>query len=149
MNIFEIREKFSCLVEVYRLEEISMDVYLRPLSALDRAKVIDKYRSLDKAKDSENAMESMTINAQCFIVARGLVDEKGNPCCKPEEAAMLAEMFPANALDGLSRKILEMSGIGGAAQTITDQAKNLNPSPIADFSSGSPSPSDAGTSMNS
>ena len=130
MDRLELRTKFASRIDKFRLEEFEVDVYLRPLSALERAKIVDKYRALEKIKEAENALETLTVEAQCYIVSRGLVDAQGARTYKDEEAQSLAEEFPCKALDAISRRILEISGMSAAA----DPVKNSDPTPNADSS---------------
>lgn len=112
MDRLELRTKFAGKIEAFFLEEFGIDVYLRSLSALERARIVDKYRKLDKGKDGDAAtFEEMTIEAQCYIVSRGLVDEKGVRVYKDDEAEAIAEEIPCKALDAISKRILFISGM--------------------------------------
>ena len=127
MDRLEFRNKFSSRIELFRLEEFEMDVHLKGLSALDRAKVIDTYKILDKDKESADAFQKMTLEAQCFIVSRGLVDEHGVRIYKDDEKQAMAEEIPCKALDALSKRILTISGM--TQGTTTELVKNSEPSP--------------------
>ena len=127
MDRLEFRNKFSSRIEQFRLEEFEMDVHLKELSALDRAKVIDTYKILDKDKESAAAFQTMTLEAQCFIVSRGLVDEHGVRIYKDDEKQAMAEEIPCKALDALSKRILTISGMTQTAAT--ELVKNSEPSP--------------------
>jgi hypothetical protein len=129
MDRLEFRNKFSGRIEQFRLEEFEMDVHLKGLSALDRAKVIDTYKILDKDKESADAFQKMTLEAQCFIVSRGLVDEHGVRIYKDDEKQAMAEEIPCRALDSLSKRILTISGM--TQGTTTELVKNSEPSPNA------------------
>jgi hypothetical protein len=127
MDRLELRTRFASRIEKFRLEDFDMEVNLRGLSALDRARVIDKYRLLEKEQNGENVMEKMTTETQCFIVSRGLVTEGGERIYKDDEAGLLAGEIPCKALDAISKKILSISGMGG--NDAEDKAKNSAPTP--------------------
>jgi len=129
MDRVELRNKLSGRIEKFRLDEYETDVYVRPLSALDRARIVDKYRALNKAEESDSAFETMTIETQCYVVSRGLVDEGGKRLYLDDEAPKIAEEFPCKALDALSKKILALSGMDGGQ---VDAEKNSQPVPNED-----------------
>ena len=129
MDRLELRTRFAGRIEKFRLDEFDMDVWLRGLSALDRARVVDKYRVLDKVKDSDNALETLTVETQCYIVSRGLVDEKGSRIYSESDVPQIADEMPCKALDAIAKRILEISGM--SAVTVDDQIKNSNPTPSA------------------
>jgi len=145
MDRLELRTKFASRIERIRLEDFDgMELNIRPLSALERAKIVDKHKKL--SKDSEIALETLTIETQCFIVARGLVDEKGARIYKDDEAAAIAAEIPCKALDEISAKILEISGMSAKA---SEALKNSNPTPNGDSSDGSQPASEGRTSETS
>jgi len=144
MDRLELRTKFAGRIEKFRLDEFDITVHLRPLSALERAKIVDKHRTLNK--DSETALETLTIQSQCFIVGRGLVDAKGNRIYKDDEADAIADEIPCKALDQISAKILEISGMSAKG---ADDIKNSETAPSGGSSDGSQPASDAGTSTSS
>jgi len=132
MDRLELRTKFASRIETVRLEDFdNMELNIRPLSALERAKIVDKHKKL--SKDSEIALETLTIETQCFIVARGLVDEKGARIYKDDEADAIAAEIPCKALDQISAKILELSGMAAKAP---ETLKNSDPTPSGDSSGG-------------
>jgi hypothetical protein len=110
MDRLELRSKFSSRVEQFRLEKYQLDLCLKPLSALDRAKIIDGYQTL--GKDENATVERMTIESQCFIVSRGLVDENGLRIYQEDELQKIAEEIPCDALDLISKRVLAISGLG-------------------------------------
>ena len=146
MDRLELRTKFAGRIEQFRLDDFEMDLYLRPLSALERAKIVDKHKKLEKTnKDSDTALETLTIETQCFIVARGLVDEKGGRIYKDDEADAIAAEIPCKALDRISAKILEISGMTARPDAI----KNSDPTPNGDSSGDSRPASEGRTSESS
>jgi len=110
MDRLELRKQFSGRIHSFKLDD-SIEVHIRELTALERAKLVDKYRVLEKSKDADNALETLTVEAQCFIASRGLVDEHGARIYSDDEAAKLAEEFPCKLLDRLSLQILTVSGL--------------------------------------
>ena len=135
MDRLQLRTKFASRVEEFRLDDFDLTVHLRPLSAMERAKIVDKHKKFERLnKESDTALETLTIESQCFIVARGLVDEKGSRIYKDDEADAIAAEIPCKALDRISSKILEISGMTAKeAETL----KNSDPTPNGDSSSGS------------
>jgi hypothetical protein len=131
MDRIELRAKFASRVEAFPLEEFDLNLFIKPLSALDRARIVDGYKKLKADDGSDAPMEVMTVQSQCYIVSRGLVDEKGNPCYGPDELEKIAEEIPGKALDKISNKILSVSGMLNDEQP----EKNLIPAPNENFSS--------------
>lgn len=112
MDRVELRTKFSGHIEKFDLDGYEFPVYLRELSALDRAKVLDKFRTQTKNSETdENFLQNMTIESQCYIVCKGLVDESGKRTYQDDETQSIAEEIPGKALDAISQKILELSGL--------------------------------------
>ena len=150
MDRVVLREKFAKRLVDFRLEDFDLDVKLRALSALERAKIVDRHRQLGKLSDSSNnELETVTIETQCYIVSRGLVDEHGKPIYKDDEKQALADEIPAKALDRISEKILEISGMSAKGG---DAGKNPEPTsstPSEPSSSDSQQGSEGGTSTNS
>ncbi len=117
MDRLELRTKFAGKIEAFQIEDFGIEVHLRSLSALERARIVDKYKLLEKGRESgETSFEKMTTEAQCYIVSRGLVDEGGNRIYKDDEAASIADEVPCKALDALSKKILAISGMTGTEE---------------------------------
>jgi hypothetical protein len=133
MDRLEMRKKFSSRVEKILLEEYGIELRIRPLSALERAKTLDKYRELSKpGTDGPATFEALTRDAQCYIVARGLVDENGAQIFREAEEEAVAAEIPGDALDRICKGIMRISGMDRAPE---DQGKNLNPTLSAGFSS--------------
>jgi hypothetical protein len=128
MDRLELRTRFAASVEKVRLGSIDLDFYIHKLSALDRARMADKYRILERDSKSDapsdDATERMTVGAQAFIISRGLVTEAGVRIYKDDEVSAIVEEFPCDALDQLAMKILRHSGIGEAE---VDLVKNSEP----------------------
>lgn len=141
MDRVELRKKFAGKIQKFRLDEFDLDLNLRGLSGLARAKLGDKFKLLDKV-EADNAAETAVIEVQCRVVAQGLVDESGQRIYRDDEYAAIAEEIPATALDKISKEILRISGLGSTE--IADAAKNSNPTPSADLLSGSEKPSEGG-----
>ena len=132
MDRLQLKTKFAERLEDFELEDYGLKLKLRPLSALERAKIVDKHKKLERTnRDSDNAIENVTIETQCFIVARGLVNETGNRIYQDDEAQQLAEEIPCKALDKISARILEISGMTATAAT---ELKNFSPTPNGDSS---------------
>lgn len=141
MDRVTLRAALSSRVEAFRLDGCGEDIYIKRLSALDRARIVDKHNALGKAGESDHPLETITVETQCYIVARGLVDEKGNRLYRDDELQAIAEEIPAKTLDELSNKILTVSGMIG---DVVDAAKNSNPIRNGSSNSGSPPGSDGG-----
>lgn len=150
MDRLELKTKFAGRIKQFRLEEFDLDLHLHELSALDRAKLVDKYRVLDKTKDAENQLENVTIQTQCFIVSRGLVDAGGKRIYADDEADKIAEEFPCNAIDKISQQILVISGMIAKAQdeAIKNSRPDLNGSSSSDSPHGSGDGTPTGSSVN-
>ena len=147
MDRLQLRTKFASRIEEFRLDEFDLTVHLRPLSAMERAKIVDKHKRFQKLdKESDTALETLTVESQCFIVARGLVDEKGARVYKDDEAAAIADEIPCKALDKISGRILEISGMASKEAT---ELKNAPQSPSGDSSEGSQPVSEGRTSESS
>lgn len=131
MDRLELRKKFSSRIEKVRLESYDMELHIRPLSALERARTFDRYRELNKGQDAQSMFETMTKEAQCYIASRGLVDDSGAQIYKNDEAEALAEEIPGDALDLIVKDILHISGMDKSE----DAAKNSTPTLSAAFSS--------------
>jgi hypothetical protein len=146
MDRVALREKLASRVEKIRLEEYGIELFVRPLSALERARVVDKYGLLSKDKEKPPLMETFTIENQCFIVCRGLVQENGKRVYGDDEAEKLADEFPCLVLDRLSTQILILSGMDKSPD---EQIKNWSPTPSEGSSLGSQRSSDGGTQISS
>jgi hypothetical protein len=144
MDRVELRKAFSSRIEKFRLEECDQEVHLKKLSALDRARIVDKHAALTKASDTVNPFETITIETQCYIVSRGLVDQNGTRLYGDDDLRAIAEEIPATALDACSKRILAISGMGGEESSAP---KNSNPTPNEDSKCDSPQGSDGGTLM--
>jgi hypothetical protein len=118
-------------VEKVQLDEYGVELFIRPLSALERAKIIDKYGTLSKDKENSPSFETITIETQCFVVCRGLVEENGKRLYGDDEAQKLAEEFPCEALDQLSKRIMTLSGMDKKQDNLI---KKSNSTPNADSS---------------
>ena len=128
MDRIELRSKFSGRIEKFRLEEFDLEVYLRQLSALARAKLSDKFMAVQGDGQSTSA-EAAVVEVQCRVVAEGLVDEHGSRIYKDDELQQIAEEIPGTALDQISKRIMTISGLGGGAAEAL--AKNSEPTPNA------------------
>ena len=131
MDRIEFREKMTKCAKNVRLDEMDKDVHIKKLSALDRAKWIDRYKALNKNDEAENAFEKMTVETQCYLITRCLVDESGARIYTDGEEEKAAEEITGTALDQLSKEILNYSGLGKE----DEQPKNLIPTLSADSSS--------------
>jgi hypothetical protein len=131
MDRVELRAKFAGRIEPFRLDEFDLDVHIKRLSALARAKLGDRYKSLTSGEDAK-AAENAVIEVQCRVVAEGLVDEHGTRIYRDDELSAIADEFPATALDQLSARILAISGLGISPEITV---KNLNPTTSVDSAS--------------
>lgn len=127
MDRVELRAKFSAKIEKFRVDEFDLDVSLRRLSAMDRAKLGDAYKALQKA-DVEQSNKAATVEIQCRVISRGLVTESGVRMYGDDELEAIAEEFPASALDSIAKQILSISGLSA---NVEDTVKNSEPAPIA------------------
>ena len=132
MDRVSLRAKFAGALVDYTLEEFDIPLKLRALSALDRARIVDRFAALQKL-DVDNKVEKQTIQNQCYIVARGLMDDTGNPMYPDDELEKVAAEIPSKALDKISSQILEISGINAKAEPV----KNLPPTSAESESSNS------------
>jgi hypothetical protein len=130
MDRVALREKLAGRIEQVRLDDYDIELFVRPLSALERAKIVDRYGLL--SKDKVTSLETLTIETQCFIVCRGLVEENGKRLYADDEAEKIAEEFPCSVLDQLSKQILTLSKMD---QPPEEQIKNSNPTTNEDSSS--------------
>lgn len=127
MDRVELRTKFAGKIEKFRLDEFDLDLHVKRLSAMARAKLGDAFKALENA-GVNRSNEAATIEIQCRVIAQGLVTEGGARIYQDTELEAIADEFPATALDALAKQILAISGLGTPAEEL---AKNSEPAPIA------------------
>jgi len=126
MNREQLQNRLSSRIQTVRLDD-ETEVKIRPLSALDRARIYDNYAKLE-SEGAEKTLESVT-EAQCFIVSRSAVNDSG--CLLYQDGAKVDAELYWKDIQTLYLKILEISGMTAK----TDPEKNLPPTPNADSSS--------------
>ena len=146
MDRLELRTKFSSRVDKIRLEDYDLDVFIRRLTALERAQFAEACRVTNKNREDDNMLEIVTVKVSAYVVAHGLCDEKGNRFYKDDELQKVAEEFPADALDAIAELIVVLSKL---KQPLTDEIKNLNPTPNESSKSPLPQSTEGGTSTDS
>jgi hypothetical protein len=139
MNRSELRSKFASRIASFRLDEFDLDLHLRHLSAFERAQILEKDEARRNAQKDNNIGQALTLTVQTnsLIVAKGLVDEKGNRVYGDDELEVPGSEIPAKALDAIAIEILRISS------PKVDASKNLNPTP-SDSSSSDSQPASAG-----
>lgn len=127
MNREQLHSRASGRIEKVRLGD-GTEVSVRPLSALDRARVFDRYNALKSSNGNEPTLEEI-VKTQCFVVSRGLVDESGRLLYQEEDtAAISADLW--DSIDELAAKIIELN-----RKAKEDAEKNLQTTPSAISSS--------------
>ncbi len=147
MDRLELRTKFAGRIEKFRLEEFDLEVYLRRLTAFERAKYFQQYEKIQTARSSgekAEVLQDFAKEVQCFVVGCCLVDETGKRIYEGEEADKLGDEIPCTALDDIYKQILFISRLN--AGEVSEKEKNLLPTPNASSSSGLQPGSDGGTS---
>lgn len=133
-------------IQVFRPEWSEQDLFIRPVNAIERAKIMDAYLLLSKADEvgGHFLIERATKDLSCFTISCGLVDENGNRIYSYEDRESVGEDLLWEEAKELTDKILSISGI--AKPSISDTLKNSNPTPSADSNSDLQPGSDGGTS---
>jgi hypothetical protein len=147
MDRLEFRTKFSSRIEKFRLEDFDVEVSLRCLTAAERSEFHERLRTISASQDSAGFLGNVTRQLQCFVVSRGLVDEKGNRLYVDGEEEKLAEEVPCTVLDMIHLRIMIISKLHKEAAE--EALKNLSPAPNASSNSDSQQSSDGGTPINS
>ena len=132
MDRLELRTKFASLVEPFRLDEYDMNLHVRKLSALERAKFAEACRVSDRSRDADNMLEVVTKSVSAFVVSRGLVNEDGSRIYRDDELEQITEEFPADALDTIAEKILVISKL---KKPVDEEIKNSETVPSDSSSS--------------
>jgi hypothetical protein len=126
MDRLELRKLVASRLVTHRLAGFEQDVYLKPLSGLDRARAIDKYKALQKQSEEAGATERMTIEAQAYVIVRSLVDANGTRTYQDDETEAVAQELPCDTMDDLANHILEISGMRTPQE---ERIKNSVPTP--------------------
>jgi len=128
MDRIELRSKFQSRIEKFPLEEFGLEVWLRRLSGLARAKL--QLISLELgAKKKSDPQE--VLQFQCQVIAEGLVDAAGARLYKDDESGAVAEEIPGVVIDQIATKILKISSTEFVPK-VEEISKNLAPIPSDD-----------------
>ena len=155
MDRVELRKKISGRVKSFLLDEIHETVFLRYLSAAERAQFIDKSAGIiPKGEDPKTyrvSLEQVTKELQCFLISRALIDESGKRCYPDDEAVKIADEMDGPILEAIQNEIMEMNKLirPGNPEAQAEEIKNLDPAPNGSFSSDSLPASKGGMSINS
>jgi hypothetical protein len=140
------KKRFASRIEQFRLDSTGEEFLVCPLTARERARLIDTYRVLEGG-DKSHQLENITTEAQAFIIARGLMaDKDGARKYQDSEMDSISDDFLGDDMDEICRKILEISRMG---KTSGDELKNSNPAPSGSLSEDSQKPSEGGTPTSS
>jgi hypothetical protein len=127
MNKSELRVKFAAKVQVVPMKSYDCSFTIRPMSALEKAQLIDKHKAALKIADGEEiSVEKVMKEVQCYAVSKTLIDDNGNRLYADAEVDQIATDFPCDALDFLAKKIMIISGI---EQEEDETIKNSDPTP--------------------
>ncbi len=147
MDRLELRKAFFGRIVKHRLDQFGVEVNLRALTGLDRAKAQAKSVIVEKSKDAENSLEIITRELVSFVISRGLVDDSGNRLYGDEEVDRIGEEIPGTAMDEIFAEILSISKLNRA--DVEAAAKNSKPTLNESSKCDSPGSSDGGMSTSS
>jgi hypothetical protein len=110
MNRDELERKFRGRVLEFRATGFEDAFYLKSLSGLGRVKASELYAAI-KAVDEGAPAERLrvTLEAQCFVISQGLVDEAGERLYPAGEDAAIGDLLPCGLIDQLSEEIMRIS----------------------------------------
>lgn len=128
MNREQLRNRVSGRIEKFRLDD-GAEVNIRPLSALDRAKLLDAYRELKPADGKDPLLEDV-IKTQYFIASRSLVDDSGALLYGPDELDAMSDELDWKSMDAIAARVIKISGMSAE----DDAGKNSQPT-LSDGSS--------------
>jgi hypothetical protein len=130
MNREQLRSRASGRIEKFRLDDGS-EVFIRPLSALDRARILDRYKEIRETQGDKQNLEEV-IKSQCFILTRSIVDGESKKLLYPEDdETVVADEIDWPSMDAIAARVIEISGMA-----VKDEAeKNLQPTPSGDSNS--------------
>lgn len=128
MNREQLRNRVSGRIEKFRLDD-GAEVNIRPLSALDRAKLLDAYRELKPADGKDPLLEDV-IKTQYFIASRSLVDDAGALLYGPDELDAMSDELDWKSMDAIAARVIKISGMSAE----DDAGKNSQPT-LSDGSS--------------
>jgi hypothetical protein len=124
MNKAELRAKFAAKVQTVPMESYGVSFNIRPMSALEKAQLIDKHKAaLKVAEGAEISVEKVMKEVQCFSISKTLIDDHGNRIYGDSETDQIASDFPCDALDFLAKKIMIISGIDKEEEEIIKNSK--------------------------
>jgi hypothetical protein len=145
MNYNDYEQRAASRIVKVRLDLLG-ETYIRPLSALDKTKMADRYQEFKKAEELPSKNERLMESFQLFIISRGLVNDEGRPVYDESQVEVIGEHFLSEEIDELFHCIAEHSKLN---TTVDDAEKNLNPTPSEDSNSDSQPSSDGGTPISS
>lgn len=128
MNREQLRNRVSGRIEKFRLDD-GAEVNIRPLSALDRAKLLDAYRELKPADGKDPLLEDV-IKTQYFIASRSLVDDSGTLLYGLDEFDAMSDELDWKSMDAIAARVIKISGMSAE----DDAGKNSQPT-LSDGSS--------------
>jgi hypothetical protein len=124
MNREQLRNRASGRIEKFRLDD-GAEVLIRPLSALDRAKLLDDYRQMKPAVEGQEVPLEEIIRTQYFVVSRSLVGDDGSLLYQEDDIEAMSAEIDWKTMDAITAYVLRMSGMAGK----DDAEKNLQPIP--------------------
>jgi hypothetical protein len=130
MNKEQLLARFAAKMQPVDFDEYKITsedkLFIKPLSALERAQFLDNYNELSKQKDAEGSqIEKLVKKVQGFAIVKSLVDEKCSRLFSDEEIDTLIIQFPCDAFDFISNKIMKLNSIDTGDKAI----KNSDPIP--------------------
>ena len=100
------KKRLASRIEAFRLEETGEELLLCPLSARERGRLMDTYRVIDQG-GTDHQFENVSIQAQAFIIARGLVtDREGTRKYQDSEMESIPDDFLGEDIDSICERIL-------------------------------------------
>lgn len=136
----ELRAKCGVKVKKVHIEELGMDVYVKPIAGDVRGELY----KITQAKN-ENRGDMVTAQ-QSWLIARHIVNEDGSRVFSDEDALSIERDFSLAGLDLLQGAIFQASEV---EKTVDDLAKNSEPTPIDSLPLTLESSSAGGTSTSS
>jgi|WetSurMetagenome_2_1015567.scaffolds.fasta_scaffold1378369_1 hypothetical protein len=124
MNREQLRNRISGRIEKVRLEDDS-EVFIRRLSALDRARLFDRYKGKTAEEIAGQTREEIVKN-ECFIVSRGLVLEDGSLVYPDEDPEVISDEIDWESIDLISTRILKISGLSKKEEEEKNSPPTLN-----------------------
>lgn len=130
MNREQLEQRAAGKIEKVLLAD-GAEVFVRPLSALDRARILDRYRQINTEHPDNEPIEDI-VTTQCLIVARSLIDPETRNLLYPEEDLdAISNEIDWKSMDAIAKRVIDISGLGAK----DDPEKNSQTTPKDDLSS--------------